>query len=277
MTIGQVKTILDRKLVGASIDEIEGITDYTLFKEAASNLLNEINPAETVRHTQISVFGTVYDYAPPVDTKEIVDIRPQSQRSVVDNPTRRYSEDFDINKNYNNFTLEWRDASKVLRYSKNIGNTTGIHTMESLTANGTWDGTAANLAVSTFNPYKGSGSISADFDTGEYIENDDMTKIDLSDHRLLSTIFLSIYLPTASSLTSISLRFGSSTTAYWTQTASAPQFGSFHNGWNLVPFSWITATETGTVDEDNMDYIRATLTLSASMSGIKIDDIFSLF
>ena|SRR3990167_2585168 len=275
MNISAVKTILDRKLAGASVDDIKGISDYTLFKEAAVNLLTEISPAETERHSSISVFGTVYDYAPPTDIKAVKDIRPQSGRSANDNPTRRYGEDFDINKTDNDFTLEWRDASRVLRYSKNIGNTAGIHTMESLTANGTWDGTAANVAISTFNPYKGSGAIQADFDTGEYIENDDMTKIDLSDHKNKSIIFLSIYLPDATALTSISLRFGSSTSAYFTQTASAPQFGSFRNGWNLIPFNWNGATETGTVDADNIDYIRVTLTLSASDTDIKIDNIFS--
>ena len=275
MTITNVKGILDRKLTGASIDDIQGISDYSLFKEAAVNLLNEIDPAETKRRTTINVFGTVYDYAPPADIKSIYDIRKQANRGVSDNPTRRYSEDFDINKNSDDFTLEWLDATRILRYSKNIGNTAGIHTMESLTANGTWDGTAANIAVSTFNPFKGSGAIQADFDTGEYIENDDMTKVDLSDHKNKSTIFLSIYLPDSTALTSISLRFGSSTSAYFTQTASAPQFGSFRNGWNLVPFAWNGATETGTVDVDNMDYIRTTLTMSASDTDIKIDDIFS--
>ena len=171
MTITNVKGILDRKLTGASIDDIQGISDYSLFKEAAVNLLNEIDPAETKRRTTINVFGTVYDYAPPADIKSIYDIRKQANRGVSDNPTRRYSEDFDINKNSDDFTLEWLDATRILRYSKNIGNTAGIHTMESLTANGTWDGTAANIAVSTFNPFKGSGAIQADFDTGEYIEN----------------------------------------------------------------------------------------------------------
>ena len=275
MTISQLKNILSRKLVGATIDDIQGITDYTLFKEAASNLVNEIDPAETVRKTTVSVFGTVYDYAPPADLKGVVDIRPQSNRGATDNPTRRFSEDFDIDKGESDFTLEWRDASRLLRYKKNIGNTTELHTMDSLTANGTWDGTATNRAISTFNPYKGSGAIQADFATGQYIENDDMTKIDLSDHENKSTLFLPIYLPDSSVLTSIGLRFGSSTSAYFTQTATAPQFGSFANGWNLVPFNWDGATETGTVDTDNMDYLRITLTLSASDTDIKLDNVFS--
>lgn len=278
MNITSVKGILNRKFGGASIDDIQGISDYSLFQEAASNLLNEINPAETVRHSSLEIFRDIYDYSPPADIKTLLDERPQtSNRSRSDNSTRRFSEEFDQLKanNNNDFTLEWIDGARVARFAKSVeGGNTGISTMESLTANGTWDGTAANIAVSTHNPYKGSGSIQADFDTGEYIENDDMTKVDLSDHKNKSTIFLAGYFPDASLVTSIGLRWGSSTSAYFSRTKTAPQFGSFRNGWNLIPFAWNGATETGTVDTDNMDYIRITYT-GSSDTDIKFDNVFS--
>lgn len=275
MNITTLKGVLSRKFTGASIDDVEGISDYSLFKEAAANMVNEINPAETTRKTTLSVFEGVYDYSPPADFKGLVDIGPQAQRNVSDNPTRRFSEDFDTHKNNNDFTIEWRDATKILRYSKSVGNSESIHTMDSLTANGTWDGTAANISADTFNPYKGSASIKADYDTGEYIENDDFTAIDLSDHENQSTLFLAGYFPDGSLITNISLRWGSSSSAYFSRTATAPQFGSFANGWNLIPFDWNGATETGTVDTNAIDYLRITPTLSASDTDIKFDTIFS--
>lgn len=278
MNITNVKDILNRKLSGANIDDIQGISDYSLFKEAASNLLAQIDPAETVRRSPFNVFGTVYDYSPPSDFKEVMDIAKQAQRTEADNPTRRYREDFDQHKNENDFTSEWIDGSRRLRYSKDVGNVISVHTLDSVTSNGTWDGTAANIVASTFNAYQGAASIQADFDTGEYIENDDFTKVDLSDHENLSTLFFPFYCPdttAAGVVTNIILRWGSSTSAYFSKTTSAPQFGLFRAGWNLVPFDWSAATETGTVDTDNIDYLRATLTLSASDTGYKFDEIFS--
>lgn len=278
MNITAVKEILNRKFGGASIDDIQGISDYSLFKEAGDNLVGKINPAETVRHSPLEVFKDVYDYSPQSDLKGLVDERPQSsQRSSSDNSTRRFSEEFDQIKSNNNndFSLEWRDGARILRLAKSVkGGNESIHTMDGVTTNGTWDGTASNITLSTHNPYKGLGSISADFDTGEYIENDDFTAVDLSDHKNKSTIFLAGYFPDASLVTSIGLRWGSSTSAYFSRTATAPQFGSFKNGWNFIPFAWNGATETGTVDTSAIDYLRITYT-GSSDTDIKFDNVFS--
>lgn len=278
MTITTLKGILNRKFAGSNIDEVQGISDYSLFAEAAGYFLGEVNAAETTRLGTLEVFQDVYDYAPQADFKELVDTRPQnSARARSDNATRRFSEEFDQNKNWHNdeFAVEWRDAAKVLRYSKSISGSTGIHNMDSLAGNGTWTGTAANIALSTQNPYKGGGSIVADYDTGEYIENTGLTAVDLSDHENKSTLFLAGYFPDASLVTSIELRFGSSSANYFSRSRTAPQFGAFRNGWNLIPFAWNGATETGTVDTDNIDYLRITPTLSSSDTDIKFDNIFS--
>ena len=278
MTITTLKGILNRKFAGANIDEVVGVSDYSLFGEAASYFLSEVNPSETTRLGTLEVFQDVYDYDPADDLKELVDTRPQgSTRASSDNLTRRYSEEFDQGKHNNNddFALEWRDGTKVLRYAKSTsGGNIGVHDMDSLTGNGTWSGTAANIALSTYNPYKGSGSISADYDTGEYIENTGLTAVDLSDHENKSNLFLSAYFPDASLVTNVALRWGSSSTVYFSRTATAPQFGSFRNGWNLIPFPWNGATETGTVDTDNIDYLRITYT-GSSDTDIKFDNVFS--
>lgn len=276
MNITTLKEILNRKLGGASIDDIQGISDYSLFKEAASNLVGEISPAETIRYETLEVFREIYDYDPPTDLKELADVRPQTEnRDITDNPTRRFLESFDQNKNNNDFTLEWRDAVKILRYSKDVGGKLSVHSMDSVTENGTWDGTATNIVADDYNPYAGSKSIMADFATGQYIENDDMTAVDLSDHENKSSLFVPAYFPDASIITSIGLLWGSSTSAYFSQTATTPQFGSFKNGWNLIPFAWNGATETGTVDTENINYSRITVNASSSDTDIKFNKVFS--
>ncbi len=276
MQISQLKNILGRKLSGANIDDVQGISDFTLFEEAAKNLLSEITPAETTRHSTLEVFTDIFDYDPPDDFRGLIDVRPQSAtRADSDNPTRRFTEAFDQSRNNNEFTEEWQDGSKILRYAKNIEGNIGIHNMDGLDTNGTWDGTASNIALTTLNPFKGSGSINADYDTGEYIENDDMTQVDLSDHDEIGTLFIAAYFPDASFVTDVNLRWGNSPTVYWNRTVTAPQIGAFKNGWNIIPFAWNGATETGTVDPAAIDFIRVTLTLSTSDTDIRVDNIFS--
>ena len=258
--------------------DIEGISDFTLHKEAAVNVLNEINPSETVRHTTLDIFQDVFDYAPPEDIDGLVDNRPQKEvRPNNDNQTRRFTEEFDqIKSNKNDdFSLEWADGARLLRVSRPVSGKEGIHNMDTLDGNGTWDGTASNIALSTDKPFKGSGSIVADYNTGEYIENDDMDQVDLSDHESKSTLFMRLFLPDASLLTSAQLHWGNSTAVHFNRTVTSPQFGSFKTGWNLIPFAWNGATETGTVDTTAIDFVRVTLVLSSSDTDIKVDDIFS--
>lgn len=280
MNITAVKGILNRKFGGASIDDIQGIDDYSLFKEAADNLLMEMNSAESVRHNTVEVFLDVYDYNIPVDVKDLIDERPQSaSRARNDNPTRRFSQDFDQNKAEKNgdFTLEYVDGTRIARFSKSIqggGNKT-LHDMDSLSSNGLWTGTASNISLSTRSPYRGSGSIQADYDTGEAIQNSTLDAVDLSDHENQSTLFLGVYLPSRTVVTSLTLEWGSSTGNYFTQTATTPQTGAFQNGWNLVAFPWNGAVETGTVDTSAIDFLKFIPTLNESETGIKVDSIFS--
>lgn len=276
MNITNVKDILGRKFGGSSLDDVQGISDYSLFKEAAVNMLSEIDPVETTRHTTLEVYEDVFDYDPPDDMKGLADIRPQTMfRNLGDNPTRRFLERFDQDKEDNDFSIEWFNGTKILRYAKDIGNKTVIENLNSLTGNGSWGGTAANIAVNTFNPYSGSGSIVADYDTGEYIENSTFGAVDLTDHKNKSVLFVPVYFPDASLATSVELRWGSSSANYFSRTRTAPQFGSFANGWNLIPFAWNGATETGTVDASAIDYLRITMTLSSSDTDIKVGQIFS--
>ena len=63
----------------------------------------------------------------------------------------------------------------------------------------------------------------------------------------IDTEFYWVYLPTASGITSLTLRWGSDYTAnYYTYTATTTQQGvAFQNGWNLIAVPWVSATKVG--------------------------------
>lgn len=102
-----------------------------------------------------------------------------------------------------------------------------------------------------------------------------MTVVDLSDHENKSTLFLPGFFPDASFVTNINLQWGSSDTVYFDRTVTAPHFGSFKNGWNVLAFAWNGATETGTVDTENINFLKITPTLGTSDTDIKFGPCWS--
>jgi hypothetical protein len=104
-----------------------------------------------------------------------------------------------------------------------------------------------------------------------------MEAVDLSRDEGIGSLFVWVYLPTGSNFTNIILRWGSSSSNYWSATAtSANNSVAFQNGWNLVRFDWSSATETGTPDSSAVDYLRVTGTYNGTaMTAFRIDNIVS--
>lgn len=84
------------------------------------------------------------------------------------------------------------------------------------------------------------------------------SSIDLTEYNGVGVVFLAVYVPDATPITSISCRIGSSPTNYFENTAIAPFIGdSFVSGeWQLVPFNLATATQTGTVDITKINFLQ---------------------
>lgn len=283
-TISTFKSELQRKLRGTSLARVADAN--STIGEAAGNVLAQIDPLETLRTAQITnaVHDNVFDYAAPSDLKgnKVVDIRPQVSRTVADNTSQRYLQEFDLRKEVIDdiFTINYNNGTKSLRFSKNISPApTTIHAANDITANGTWavGDDATNLTKDTLNFISGGASLNFDLDgstTTGYIENSTMTQVDLSDEDEIGTIFMWVYLPNASAVTNVILRWGNDSSNYWSRTVTAPHFGSFQNGWNLCSFAWNGATETGTVAPATIDYLRVTITYDGTAdTDFRVDNI----
>jgi hypothetical protein len=88
-------------------------------------------------------------------------------------------------------------------------------------------------------------------------------------------MFVWVYMPTASDFTNVILRWGSSSSNYWSVTATTTQDStSFQNGWNLIKFDWLGGSETGTPDSSDITYLRVTLTYDGSaQTAARVDNI----
>lgn len=276
--LSQIKENLIGMTHGGTLNKIR--SQEALFERAASNFLLKCKPLETMRTAALSqtIHDDVYNYALPSDYNSLIDLIPQDNRGSWDNVYRKNANEFDLKKAIKDKTVsvEGSEGSKIIRINWRSLSPKTIHTMNSLTSNGTWSavGTATGLRANDI--FKVSGSSSIEFDlvtTGDGIQNTTMTAVDLTDQDETGSFFVWVYFPSAP--TSVSLKWGNDlTTAYWTSTAQTTQADgtAFKVGWNLLKFAWGSATETGTVAPATIDSVSITI-VGTAMNNVRIDNI----
>ncbi len=291
LSVSTAKSELEGILHGTTTNQITNLNG--VFNRAARQLLLDIDPQETKRIVQLTnpIYDKVYDYVLPSDLKgnKIIDIRPQVSRVLRDRYEQLYNQDFDLNKDYNfqpSFTINFNSSVKTVRINAPLLNT-GI-TMEdatSPTGNGTWAGDgvyASNLSEDDVDFVSGVSSIKFDLASGgnpitAYLQNSTFSAVDLSTHSLQSSIFYYVYLPTASNFTSVSIRWGTDSSNYYTSTQTSDSNGNtFQNGWNLLKADWSSATKVNNPTDSSVGYLRVSFVYNGTaMNGAKINNIVS--
>lgn len=269
---------------GTTVNKIPNI--YGAINRAARAVLLDVDPKETQRIVSLpQVFNSVYDYPIPVDVKgdRIIDLRLQSGRPASDIFEQDYAQTFDSQKLNNTdkvFNVQWNSGVKSLRVEAPTI-TSPLTICDTSTITG-WTATsgASTITLDTTNQVAGGGDITFNLIAGQasgYIETSTLNSIDASSNTAISTLFLWVYMPTGTSITSVDLCFGSSSTNYYNYTATVTQQGTtFTNGWNLLAFPWISATITGSPDSTKITYLRTTFNYnSALQTGVKICNLTS--
>lgn len=288
--ITQLKNDLAGVLHGTTLNQITNLDG--LINRAARQVLLDVDPQETRRIVEIGtpIFDSVWDYGIPDDLKgnKVVDIRPQVNRQPSDVFIQQYNQDFDVSKqwlgwNNNDFTIQFNTSVKTIRINA-AGFPAGVvlNYASSLTDNGTWTvgGGATNLTVDNQNFVVQGGSLSFDLQAGQssgYIETSDMESLNIENQLNQGTEFLYTFFPTASSITSVNLRWGSSSTDYYSRTVTATQMNTvFQNGWNFLSFAWAGITPVGSPDPSDITYLRVTWNYDSTLqTGVKLNDIVS--
>ena len=92
-----------------------------------------------------------------------------------------------------------------------------------------------------------------------------VNNFDLTPFQTIGHFKFWLYLQATTHFTSISLKFGTTASAYWLQSATTQADGSaFVIGWNEIDLPWSTATEVGSPDYTNMDYFQFILTYTGA-------------
>lgn len=248
-------TDLGSVIHGTKTNKIPNI--YGHISRAARQVMLDVDTKETQRILQLSqVFNDVYDYPCPVDLKgdRIVDLRPQAGRLPGEVFIQGYSLDFDQWKGVSfedKLITQWNTGVKTLRIEAPTL-TAPVTLCDTSTVSG-WSATpgAQNISLDTLNAVAGGGDIQFDLAAGSSagsIQISNLNPVDLTASLNLASGFAWVYMPTASAITSLTVRWGSDIVSnYYTLTVTATQQGvPFQNGWNLIALPWVSATKVGT-------------------------------
>lgn len=283
-TISQIKNHLVGLSHGGTLNKVRNINE--LFERVASKFLLICHTPETMRDQPLTntVHDDVYNYSLPSDFGVLIDLIPQDNRTMWDIAYRKQAGRFDLDKAIKNKTvsIEGSGGSKIIRINWQSNAPKTLHNMDSVDSNGTWSvtGTTTNIEVDTI--FKKSGSSSIRFDlatTGDGIQNNDMSEIDLDDEDEIAAVFVWFYIKNSTdlgNLTSATVLWGNTlTTNYWTGVAQTTQADGtdFQIGWNQIKIPWSSATETGTVDPKTIDTFKITFAISDAISDIRVDNI----
>lgn len=134
--------------------------------------------------------------------------------------------------------------------------------LDPMTADTDWSagGNASGLAEDTVTYYNSPASLRfnlAAAGSNGYLVKTLSSALDLTDYEGVGVVFLAVYLPNATPITSIGCRIGSSASDYFDISATTGFVTDFlSDEWQLIALDLSTATETGTVDIENIDYLR---------------------
>lgn len=292
-SVRDAKAELEGLLKGTSLNRIRNVNGAMY--RAARQLLADVSPLETVVITELAVpiSNDLYDYPAPPDLKEdgVIDIRPQISRVGLPSIEQKFNAEFDKTKDIGSpnaeFTIQVNNGVRSLRIKAAYQASPVFITNADVSGAGgdaVWTGTnMTGIATDSLNYFFGSGSISGNSTLAAFPGNASFNgalnnPVDLSDHLLQSTLYLLVYIPVASSLNSVTFAWGTDSSNYWTSTATTTQQATeFQNGWNLVSFDWASATEVGTPDAADINYVQVTFTLNAATgsNGFKINGVRS--
>lgn len=284
-TISTLINDISSVIHGTTANKVPNI--YGHINRAARTLLLDVDPKETQRIVQLAsqVFDDVYDYPIPADLKgdKTIDLRLTAGRIPSEVFTQDYAVTFDSQKSLglsNAVYTQWNTGVKSFRIEAPFLTSPTTLCDTSTTTGWTATSGAASLELDSTNYVAGGGALqfnlSASVSSG-YIENSTLTPIDLDDWANVSTLFMWVYLPDGSDITSVNLRWGSSSSNYYNYTATTNQQGNaFTDGWNLLAFPWVSATTVGTPDTEAIDYSRVTFAYDSTLqTGVKVCNITS--
>ena len=281
-TVAQYKDGVSAILSGINLNSVADLN--ATLERAARTLVQKADIPEASGVQNITLYSGVYDYEcnENIFGTAINDVRPQGiNRQPWDSTTKVFGQQFDRYKQYNQrqtvTTFEYQNGTPIIRINTPLPNQNA--TIDPMTSVSNWvaAGTASGLTQDMSVYYQQPASLRYSVTVGAGTLTETLSSsVDLSSYEGVGVAFLASYIQSGSAnLTSITLKLGSSSGNYSSVTATTPFIGSFtDNLWQLVAFDFSTATNTGTPDWSNIEYIQVTDNATGTITNIRVGDLF---
>lgn len=178
------------------------------------------------------------------------------------------------------FAVSNVNAKQYLRVKSVDGLWTSIETASSYNTNGTWVGATAisNVGTDSYEGFDLPSSVKFDYSgTTGTLTNSTFHSVNLSMYKNRSNLYFDVFIPDIDNLTSISLKWGSSSGNYYTVTTTTNYLGeAFIVGWNRVKFAWNGATQVGTPIDTTIGYLQVPIaySINPSATNFRIQNFF---
>lgn len=280
-TLGQLKDSLAGLLTGTNLDNVVGIN--RAIERAAAITFTKADVPEASGREPIILYSGVFDYETPetIFGTALVDLRPQGvDRWYSDEPTKRPIVQFDRQKNLlpygTEVAFEYKDGVGIMRVSSPYPMQRAIIDTMTETAGWTAAGSASGLAQDSVVYYSAPASLRFTL-TGS--STGTLTKAvqqqNLSVYQGVGVVFLAVYAPDVTNLTSISIKLGSSAAAYTEVTETEGFLGAWiANDWLLVAFDLAGATDTGTPDYTAIDYFQVSIAHTGTITNFRVGGVW---
>ncbi len=283
-TVANLNDSVSGILQGLDLDNVTNL--FTAYERTARQVVQKLSIPTTMGRSQITVYDGVFDYLAPTDLlgTNIVDLQPQGiSRNSNDFVYKDNISDFDRTKGYltngAQITFEARKGTDIMRIFS-VKPTPKIE-LDPMTDTTGWtaSGSASGITQDQTVFYQDPGSLRfllTGASTG--IISKTIPSNDLTDYVGVGVVFLAIRIPsteTLSNLTSITIKIGSSNSAYYTVTSTTGFLGAFTLGeWLLVPFNLSSATTVGSPVVTKITYAEIDIATAGTITNFYVGDLW---
>lgn len=284
-TVGDLKESVSGILSGTNLSNVTNLNGA--LERAVRVMSQKIAIPEATGRASYSIYDGVYDYAAPATIfgGALLDFRPQGvSRMPWDEVYRQPIELFDQTKailpNGAAVTFEYNKGVPIMRVAETRARSMILVDAMNLTTGWVAAGSASGLTEDDTVYYQSPASLRfllTGASTGTLTKTL-TTPLDLSDYEDVGVAFLAIRIPdgaTSTNLTSVSVKLGSSATAYNSVTNTTGFVGAWTSGeWLLVALDFSGASEVGAPDWSAIDYIQVSIVHAATLTNFRVGYLF---
>lgn len=280
-TVANLRDSVSGMLQGMNLNNVTALN--TALERTARQVCVKLDIPEATLRQNLTLYDGVTDYLAATDmfASAIVDLRPQGQiRWADDGVQKQPPMEFDQQKGWVNgltkVTVEYNKGTGLLRVASPYPTPRIELDSMSVTTGWTAAGSASGLIADATVYWQAPSSLRFNLtgaSTGTLTKT--TPSVDLTAYQGVGVGFLAIRTPSATNLTSIELRIGSSAANYYSVIVTTGFIKAFTaNEWMLVAFDLSTATTVGTPVITAMTYSQLRIVHAATLTNFYVGDLW---